>query len=92
MCSNRATAAEHAVGDIVGKQDAVRAARLVVEVGVELHHAFDPRAWNLQRLGDRSLGLRRKPVQRLLRLAQDLQQGVRIVAVFLQDGFDGRLK
>ena len=34
-------AAEHAVGDVVGKQDPIAAARFVIQEGVELDHALD---------------------------------------------------
>ena len=36
-------AAGHAVGDVVGEEDAILAARLGVQKGVELSHGFDAR-------------------------------------------------
>ena len=66
--------AEHAVRDVVGKQDAVPAAGLVVEERVELDHAVDLGRRDAQTRCDRVGGIGRNPVELLLNLAQDLQQ------------------
>ena len=68
----------HPVGDVVGDQQPIGAAGLVVEEGVELHHAFDVGEGYFQPLGDLALGLARKPAQRGLRFARYLDQVERV--------------
>ena len=84
--------ARHAVGDVVGEQQAVTATRLVVQKRIELQHALHPRARNLQLRRDRLDRFRRNPIQRLLRLSQDLQDVSWIVPILLDDGRNNRIR
>ena len=68
----------HPVGDVVGDKQPIGAAGLVIEEGVERHHAFDAVDGNLQPLRNFALGLARKPAQRGLRFAHDLHQVERV--------------
>jgi hypothetical protein len=67
-------AAEHAVGDVVGKQHPYLAHRLRVQKAVEARHAFDMGTGQAQFSADISQQFTRQPVGLRLGFAQDLHQ------------------
>jgi hypothetical protein len=68
MLEQRETA-EHSIRDVVGKENAIPATRLVVEEGVELDDALHLRRGNVESFRDRAGGVGRDPIQFFLNLA-----------------------
>ena len=80
--------AEHAVGDVVGEQHAILAARLGVKKGIEAGDTLDLGARHAQRGLQAVDGLRRNPVAGLLNFAQDLHHAGGIPVIPGNDAID----
>src|SRR5690606_38968150 len=80
-------AAEHAVGDVVGEQDAELARRAGVQEAVEARRTLDACARYAEGLRDGAQRGRRQPAGLRLGLDEDLQQLQRIPAASRKDAF-----
>jgi len=78
----------HPVGDVVGKQHPVFAARLGVNEGIEAGNALDLGARHAQHGLHAVDGFRRDPVAGLLNFAQDLQHAGRIASISVDHPVD----
>ena len=80
--------AKHAVGDVVGEQDAITAAVLGIEEGIEIARAAHLGIGNVQALGEQHEGVIGQVVEDILHIAQDLEQAIGSPLMALQNGFN----
>ena len=84
-------AAQHAVGDVVRKENPIAAHRRQMQERVEAGDSLDACTRHSDRPGDQGQSGGRQVAQRLLRLAQNLYQFARIAATSVEDRQQQRL-